>query len=184
MFGSVFRSLLVIGTIYALSPVRLDATTLPSGGLPNAKASAQSQKATPVLEVSAIQATQAAALAMVTGGRPAKPQTPPVETANAAASPHQADQIGELIGLGKDLCLANPGLCAEIVRSAAASAATAVTPKTVTAQPAEIPKDKAKPQTTASRPASQPDLLGALIDKVAAPAPKAAPEKLVAKAQR
>ena len=35
MFGSFFRSAVVIGTIYAISPVKLDATPLPTG--PQAK---------------------------------------------------------------------------------------------------------------------------------------------------
>ena len=95
-----------------------------------------------------------------------------------------ADQIGDLIALGKDLCLANPGLCAEIARSAAASAASAVSSKTTTVQPIENAKDKNKPQSAASRVVPQPDVLGALIEKVAAPAPKAVPEKMVAKVQR
>jgi hypothetical protein len=184
MFGSMFRSILVIGTIYALSPVRLDATTLPSTSHPNGKTIIQGQKTTPVIEASAIQASQAAALAMVTGGRPVKEPSKPVQTATASTGPHQADQIGDLIALGKDLCLANPGLCAEIARSAAASAASAVSSKTTTAQPIENAKDKNKPQSAASRVAPQPDVLGALIEKVAAPAPKAVPEKMVAKVQR
>ena len=183
MFGSIFRSLLVIGTIYALSPVRLDATTLPSSSHPNTK-TAPSQKPTPALDSSAIQASQAAAHAMVTGGRPAKPQTAqpaPVQTANpsagAPAKAGNADQIG-------DLCLANPALCAEIARSAATSAANAVTPKTAVDEPAQAPRDKAKPQPATSHPAAQPDVLGALIEKVATPAAKTSPEKMVAKAQR
>ena len=184
MFGSIFRSLLVIGTIYALSPVRLDATTLPSASQPHAKSAGHGQKTTPVLETSAIQASQAAAHAMVTGGRPAKQHAAPVQTASAPATPHHPDQIGDLIALGKDLCLANAALCAEIARSAASSAATAVTSKAPAVQPAEPAKDKAKPQTATSRPAPQPDVLGALIEKVATPAAKAAPEKMVAKAQR
>ena len=191
MFGSMFRSILVIGTIYALSPVRLDATTLPSSSQPHAKIATQNQKTTPTLEASAIQASQAAALAMVTGGRPAKQPTAqpaPVQTANASASAPaktgNADQIGDLIALGKDLCLANPALCAEIARSAAASATSAAMPKAAAVQPAEPAKDKAKPQATASRPAAQPDVLGALIDKVATPVAKTSPEKMVAKAQR
>ena len=190
MFGSIFRSLLVIGTIYALSPVRLDATTLPSSNHPNTK-TVPSQKTMPALDNSAIQASQAAAHAMVTGGRPAKPQTAqpaPVQTANASAGAPakagNADQIGDLIALGKDLCLANPALCAEIARSAATSAANAVTPKTAVAEPAQAPKDKAKPQPATSHSAAQPDVLGALIEKVATPVAKTSPEKMVAKAQR
>ena len=57
-------------------------------------------------------------------------------------------------------------------------------PKAAAVQPAEPAKDKAKPQATASRPAAQPDVLGALIDKVATPVAKTSPEKMVAKAQR
>lgn len=190
MFGSMFRSILVIGTIYALSPVRLDATTLPSSGPSQLKTAPHNQKTTATLDASAIQASQAAALAMVTGGRPAKPQAAPVQTAHAPSS-QTADQIGDLIALGKDLCLANPALCAEIARSAAASATGAISPKSVTAQPAETAKDKAKPQNppmAASRPLphpnAQPDVLGALIEKVAAPTTKAPAEKMVAKVQR
>lgn len=199
MFGSVFRSILVIGTIYALSPVRLDATTLPSAA--PAKPTSAAQKTAPALDPSAIQAAQSAALAMVTGGQAPKGQTKP--QAPTSSGNHTRDQIGDLIALGKDLCLANPGLCAEIARSAAASAtgqtqdqspdkAQAKSPaKPIdTARGQDNPKaaEKAKPQQpAAAHHAPQSDLLGALIEKVATPAPRPADkpaEKMVAKVQR
>lgn len=210
MFGSVFRSILVIGTIYALSPVKLDATAVPSAQASTSKAaSAGPASANQKSDPSIMPSVQSAAIAMVTGINPLASG----QSADSKGHPNK-DQIGDLIALGKDVCLANPGLCAEVARTAATSVArknigpqqggqatvqapsqpSSQAPSSAQSQPQAVPQrqtahmadsqkgsNKGKPQSTS---ASQPDLLGVLIEKVAPPAAKTPSEKMVAKAQR
>ena len=171
MFGSLFRSAVVIGTIYALSPVKLDATPVSAAASRPADLSAQLVSLAPHV----INAAQSAA--------PAAP------TANSR------DQIGDLIALGKDLCLANPGLCVQAATSLRSKSEPdkvqqdKITPeKSKSEKPnAERPNAPSLPKTdlqTPPRPASsakhvepiktkQPDALAALIEKTVPHAPAA-----------
>ena len=151
MFGSLFRSAVVIGTIYAISPVKLDATPYPA----LAPVPAQSKNA----------AAGQAPKAGLDGPAQALSLAPQLVAAavGSTQSKASADQIGDLITLGKDLCLANPGLCVEAAKALHDSkpqekAAEKVSQK---AAPAPKPVESAK--------ARQPDALAALIEKTVTP---------------
>jgi hypothetical protein len=195
MFGSVFRSILVIGTIYALSPVRLDATSMTAAQASPGKAASSVTKANNASDKPAdpalVNAAQSAALAMVTGGLALK-----AGNQDSKGTKASTDQIGDLIALGKDVCLSNPSICADVARTAASSLAsktgeTKPEPKAAPpqAKPQDKPQDKAAPATKPhmqAHPAraAEPDVLGALIEKVAPAPSKASPDKAVVKAQR
>ena len=155
MFGSLFRSAVVIGTIYAISPVKLDATPYPAA----APVPAQSKSA----------AAGQAPKAGLDGSAQALSLAPQLVAAAVGSTQNKAsaDQIGDLITLGKDLCLANPGLCVE-----AAKALHDSKPQEKTAEkPAEkvLQKTAPAPKPVESVKAKQPDALAALIEKTVAP---------------
>ena len=171
MFGSLFRSAVVIGTIYAISPVKLDATPYPAGSsVPAPSKNAQTgQGAKGGLERPAQLAPIAAPLtahlvAAAAGGLPAKGST---------------DQIGDLIALGKDLCLANPGLCLEAAKALhePKPQEKGVQEKTVQEKTVQekVTQDKnsqkIQPAPKQAEPAKskQPDALAALIEKTVTP---------------
>lgn len=143
MFGSFFRATVVIGTIYAISPVKLDATPLPSA--PQAKKGLGS--AVETLTLAANPSSVAPRL---------------LATADSGAQGQSSqDQIGDLISLGKDLCLANPGLCVDAAKALQNKAASS-NPETKVQTPikANIPQKTAEPAKS-----KQPDALAALIEK-------------------
>lgn len=155
MFGSLFRSAVVIGTIYAISPVKLDATPHPAAApVPaQSKSAAAGQAQKTGFDLPA----QAAGLA---------PQLM-AAAVGSTQSKGSADQIGDLITLGKDLCLANPGLCVE-----AAKALHDSKPQEKTAEKtAEKASQKIAPapKPVESAKAKQPDALAALIEKTVTP---------------
>ena len=161
MFGSFFRATVVIGTIYAISPVKLDATPLPSG--PQAKGVLTS--------------------ALETATSPAG-SAPRLLAAAVAGAQGQAgqDQIGDLITLGKDLCLANPGLCVEAAKalqdktvSAPAKPLAKTPPPLKAAEPSKSsdPVRQAEPAKTKQAEAKRPDALAALIEKTVPQTPHA-----------
>lgn len=161
MFGSLFRSAVVVGTIYAISPVKLDATPIPaSSGLPvQTKTASAGEASKSGLDLPA----QAKALA---------PQL--LAHAVGAQGQGKTDQIGDLINLGKDLCLANPGLCVEAAKALQDSKLpqdnkapqAKSTPAPAKAQ-AGVPSPAPKPSETAK--SKQPDALAALIEKTVQP---------------
>jgi hypothetical protein len=143
MFGSFFRATVVIGTIYAISPVKLDATPLPTG--PQAKTGMASAIETATL---------------------ANPATTPKLLATAlsvAQGQSSQDQIGDLIALGKDVCLANPGLCVEAAKALQDKSTPAPSKPTAKVQAPLKPDPSPKAAETAKP--KQPDALAALIEK-------------------
>lgn len=143
MFGSFFRATVVIGTIYAISPVKLDATPLPTGA--QAKTGLASAIETATL---------------------ANPATAPKLLAAAvsvAQGQSSQDQIGDLIALGKDVCLANPGLCVDAAKALQDKQAPAPAKPALKVQAPIKPEPSAKPAEPAK--SKQPDALAALIEK-------------------
>ena len=152
MFGSFFRSAVVIGTIYAISPVKLDATPLPAS--PQTKAAL------------------ASALELATNTQPAN-AAPRLLAAAMGGTQGQAgqDQIGDLIALGKDVCLANPGLCVEAAKALQDKAPPAPAKPALKIQAPLKPAEPVKQATETVKP-KQPDALAALIEKTVPQTPR------------
>mgnify|MGYP006276782397 FL=1 len=168
MFGSLFRSAVVVGTIYAISPVKLDATPYPpASGVPvSGKAASAGQGSKTGVDLS----VQAAALA---------PQLLSHATGSAQGQV-KTDQIGDLITLGKDVCLANPGLCLEAAKALHDSKIAQDNKPTQDNKPVQTKAAPAPaktqaapsapmPEASESSKSKQPDALAALIEKTVQP---------------